>query len=176
MQIAQRRQPHVSPALLRRLRGAVARAASLPRLPTDTLRMWRMARTSPWTFHSARRIADEHHRLATGVNWTEPRRSGRPAAPPRAPTASCDHEHGVLCDEGTAQPASRRARHRSRKRLFVYRVLAHGPLSISKRAGVADRPTRRDNVAAPRATRAAVQAWLRDAEAAASPATPPRPR
>ena len=180
--------PHVSPALLRQIAdGAVARAASLPRLLTDTLRMWRMARPDvplP-TFHSARRIADEHHRLATGVNWTELEAlQGDLPAPPLAGTDSIVPitSTAMLCDEGTAQRncvASCAAQIR-RKRLFVYRVLApsRATLSISKRAGRwrIDQLEAADNVAAPRATRAAVQAWLRDAEAAASPATPPRPR
>jgi hypothetical protein len=173
--------PMLAPVLLRQLvDGTLPRASGLPRLVSDTARMWRMGHSDgplP-VFVTVRRLREEHDRLAATTDWSAIAGPATvlPTPPLRGTPSIVPLERpDLIIEEGKQQRncvGSYVGRVR-RGRLYVYRVLAptRATLSIVRRDGRwgIDQLEAAANEPVPCATREAVLEWLRDAQ-------PSRPR
>jgi hypothetical protein len=168
--------PSLAPALLRQLlEGRLPRTSTLPRVVSDTIRMWRVAHAgAPLpVFVSVRRLREEHDRLAATTDWSALASRASDLPPPPLPGTAAIVPLDtplMLCEEGELQHncvGSYVTRVR-RRQLYIYRVLepSRATLSIVKRDGRwrIDQLEGPRNSPVPTGTRKAVWAWLRDAQ------------
>lgn len=168
--------PSLAPALLRQLlEGRLPRGSTLPRVVSDTIRMWRVAHPGvplP-VFLSVRRLREVHDELAATVDWAAlaKRSPGFPVPPLPGTGAIVPLDTAqLLCEEGELQHncvGSYVTRVR-RRQLYIYRVIepSRATLSIVRRDGRwrIDQLKGPRNSPVPAETRKTVQAWLRDAQ------------